>query len=245
MLGEWAIPPGAATPDPSVMFQTKHLTFNSRVFPGTAPLDVKKGQRVRIRLGNLSADNHSIHLHGYHFTVTAYGAGNLPKQLRYKDSTIDVPVGGTRDIQLVANVVGNWALHCHKTHHTMNGMAHGLPNLIDMDRDAVDRQMRKFFPNFKAMGTTGMGEMAYHNHMPRPPNTLPYGVPGPHGIMDMGGMFTILKVTASNKWNCGFRQIVICEKLRPFGFKQQEISYENVPHFICLLSLPLLQLCPG
>lgn len=197
MLGEWAIPPGAYTPNPAEMLDFNYFSFNSRVFPGTAPLNVNKGERVRIRFGNLSMNNHPIHLHGYHFTVTAYGAGNLPKQLRYKDSTIDVPVGTTRDIQFVANVVGDWALHCHKTHHTMNGMAHGLPNLIDMNGPAIDVEMKKFFPDFMTMGTTGMGEMAYHSsHMSRPPNTLSYGTPGPHGIMDMGGMFTIVKVTA-------------------------------------------------
>ena len=195
MLAEWAIPAGAYTPDPTVMLDFNYFTFNSRVFPGTAPLDVKQGQRVRIRFGNLSMNNHPMHLHGYHFTVTAYGAGNLPKHLRYKESTIDVPVGNSRDIQFVANVIGDWALHCHKTHHTMNGMSHELPNLLDVNAQAVQAKMKQFFPDFMTMGTTGMGEMAYHNHMPRPPNTLPYGVPSRYGIMDMGGMFTILRCT--------------------------------------------------
>lgn len=37
----------------------------------------------------------------------------------------------------------------------------------------------------------GMGEM----RMPVPPNSLPMrGAPGPFGYIDMGGMFTVLKV---------------------------------------------------
>jgi len=44
------------------------LTLNAKVFPGTAPLVCRKGDRVRIRIGNLSAmDHHPIHLHGYYF----------------------------------------------------------------------------------------------------------------------------------------------------------------------------------
>src|SRR5881409_3200513 len=63
MLSEWFVKPGAASPDPTVMSDFNLLTFNSRVFPGTEPLVVRRGQRVRIRIGNLSSmDAHPIHL---------------------------------------------------------------------------------------------------------------------------------------------------------------------------------------
>ena len=55
------------------------LTMNARAFPGTDPLVVRTGQRVRIRLGNLSAmDHHPIHLHGYQFKVTETDGGHDP-----------------------------------------------------------------------------------------------------------------------------------------------------------------------
>ena len=41
--------------------------WNSRVFPGIDPLVVRKGDRVRMRIGNLTMTNHPIHMHGYHF----------------------------------------------------------------------------------------------------------------------------------------------------------------------------------
>ena len=42
------------------------LTLNGKAFPGTAPLVIERGQKVRIRLGNLSAmDHHPIHIHGH------------------------------------------------------------------------------------------------------------------------------------------------------------------------------------
>jgi FtsP/CotA-like multicopper oxidase with cupredoxin domain len=40
--------------------------MNARAFPGTAPLVATLGDKVRIRLGNLSPmDHHPIHLHGH------------------------------------------------------------------------------------------------------------------------------------------------------------------------------------
>ncbi len=57
-LHEWDVPPSAATPNPATMTDFNLFTFNGRAYPGTAPLVVKKGQRVRIRLANLSMDSH-------------------------------------------------------------------------------------------------------------------------------------------------------------------------------------------
>ena len=45
-LAEWFIPPGAATPNPSVMLDFNIFTFNARAFPGTAPLVVRTGDAV-------------------------------------------------------------------------------------------------------------------------------------------------------------------------------------------------------
>ncbi len=55
MLSEWRIDPGASRPNPSEMSDFNVLTMNSRCFPGTDALVVRRGQRVRIRFGNLGA----------------------------------------------------------------------------------------------------------------------------------------------------------------------------------------------
>ena len=47
-----------------------------------------------------------------------------------RKSTIDVPVGAMRAIEFVADRPGDWAFHCHKSHHTMNAMGHDVPNMI-------------------------------------------------------------------------------------------------------------------
>jgi FtsP/CotA-like multicopper oxidase with cupredoxin domain len=193
-LHEWDVPPGGATPNPSTMTDFNLFTFNGRVFPGTDPLVVRKGQRVRIRFANLSMDSHPIHLHGYRFVVTATDGGTIPPSARTPETTVNVPPGSTRDIELVADAEGDWALHCHKSHHTMNQMSHELPNMTGVDQSGVEEKVRKLLPGYMAMGKDGMGEMG-EMHMGGPPNTLPMmSGDGPYGGIGMGGMFTVLKV---------------------------------------------------
>ncbi len=192
MLHEWAIAPGTSRPNPAVMTDFNTFTFNSRAWPGTAPLVVKKGDRVRVRLGNLSMDSHPIHLHGHHFEVTGTDGGTVPPSARFREVTTNVPVGATRDIEFVADNAGDWAFHCHKSHHTMNAMSHDLPNMIGVRPGAADAKLASVLPGTMAMGRAGMGDMM---DMGRPRNTLPMMTgTGPFGPIEMGGMFTILKV---------------------------------------------------
>ena len=191
-LMNWFVEPGTFTPNPAVMTDFNLFTFNSRVWPGTAPMIAKLGDRVRIRLANLSMDSHPIHIHGHRFFVTGTDAGFVPESARWPENTVNVPVGATRDIEFVADNPGDWAFHCHKSHHTMNAMSHDLPNMVGVNQDGA--KANKLVPGSMAMGSTGMGDMAGMN-MGTPKNTLPMmSGEGPFGQMEMGGMFTIVKV---------------------------------------------------
>jgi FtsP/CotA-like multicopper oxidase with cupredoxin domain len=195
MTHEWKLEVGASRPDPSAMADFNVLTFNSRAFPGTQPLRVGTGERVRIRLGNLSAmDHHPIHLHGLSFRVTATDGGFVPASAQRPETTVLVPVGTTRVIEFTPTEPGDWAMHCHMTHHVMTQMGHGLPNVVGADLSTVDRRMSRVLPAYMSMGTTGMGGMG-EMRMEIPPNSLPMrGVQGPFSYVDMGGMFTLLQV---------------------------------------------------
>jgi len=67
MLASYDIEPGAMTPKISTMTEFNMWTWNNRVFPGIDPLVARTGDRVRIRIGNLTMTNHPIHMHGPHF----------------------------------------------------------------------------------------------------------------------------------------------------------------------------------
>jgi hypothetical protein len=194
-LNEWFIKPGTSTPDPTVMLDFNVFTFNSRVFPGTAPLIVKRGDRVRLRIANISMDSHPIHVHGHNFRWTASDGGPLPETAWIPETTINVPPGTTRDVEFVADNPGDWAVHCHKVHHTMNQMGHSLPVMTGVDQSGVDGKLGELVPGYMPMGSTGMGDMM---DMGKPRNSLLMGGGvGPFGSIFMGGMFTILKVRES------------------------------------------------
>jgi hypothetical protein len=203
-LHEWRIPIGASTPIPTEMVDFNLFTFNSILYPKIEPLVVKLGQKVRIRIANAMMSSHPIHLHGYEFVVTRKGAKRLPPAAQYSEVTVTVGSGETRDIEFIADNPGDWAFHCHKTHHTMNQMQHNLPNLTGINQGNIEERIKQFYPNFMGlMDVNGMGHMfemygSGHGHghgkMNIPENISPIGNPGPFGVIELGGMFTILKV---------------------------------------------------
>ncbi len=195
MAHEWRIDVGARRPDPNEMKDFNVLTFNSKSFPGTEPLLVGRGERVRIRIGNLGPmDHHPIHLHGLHFNVTATDGGYIPESAQRPETTVLVGVGQTRVIEFVPEEPGDWAMHCHMTHHVMTQMGHDTPPMVGVDTRRLDRRMQRVAPEYMTMGTRGMGNMAEMG-MPIPANSLPMrGAMGPFSYIDMGGMFTVLKV---------------------------------------------------
>lgn len=194
LLSAYDIDPGAYLPRVAEMTEFNLWTFNSRVFPGIDPLVARSGERVRIRVGNLTMTNHPIHVHGHTFFVTGTDGGWVPETARWPEVTVDIGVGQMRAIELIATA-GDWALHCHKSHHTMNAMGHKLPNLIGVPQQAFADKVRKLIPDYMNMGETGMAEMAHMSGMPLPENTLPMmSGSGPYGSVEMGGMFTLFKV---------------------------------------------------
>jgi hypothetical protein len=148
--------------------------------------------------------NHPIHLHGHHFAVSCTDGGWVPESGQWPETTIDIPVGSIRAVEFVADVPGDWAFHCHKSHHTMNAMGHQLENFIGMREKVLHHAISHAAPSAMAMGTTGMADMGEMS-MPLPSNTLPMMTgTGQFGPIEMGGMFTVLKVReglAPNDYN--------------------------------------------
>ena len=198
LLNAYDIEPGSYTPRVNEMLDFNIWTFNSRAFPGIDTMNVRQGDRVRIRAGNLTMTNHPIHLHGHEFEVTGTDGGWTRPESRWPEVTTDIAVGQMRATEFIADEPGDWAFHCHKSHHTMNAMGHDVPNLIGVDHRGVAEKITKLVPDYMVMGEKGgsMGDM----EMPLPENTLPMMTgQGPFGGVEMGGMFTVLKVRKDQK----------------------------------------------
>ena len=119
MLQQWTLLPGNPYPDIENMLPN-WATFNSLAAPHIPYMQVNQGDRVRIRFGNISFDNHPIHLHGYRWLNVGTAGGPIPPSARWYDSTVDVPPGATRDVEFTAWNPGIWRMHCHKVHHAVN-----------------------------------------------------------------------------------------------------------------------------
>ncbi|MEK6593673.1 MAG: copper oxidase [Pseudomonadota bacterium] len=194
LINAYDIDPGAYTPKIATMSDFNLWSWNSRVFPGIDSLVVRKGDRVRVRMGNLTMTNHPIHMHGYDFAVTCTDGGWVPKSAQWPEVTIDIPVGAMRAFEFDAVYPGDWAFHCHKSHHTMNAMGHNVPTMIGVDHRGVAQKIINLVPDYMVMGERGMADMG-EMEMPIPDNTLPMMTgTGPFGPIEMGGMFTVVKV---------------------------------------------------
>lgn len=97
-------------------------TINGKKFSDTTPLQVKYGERIRLKFVNDSMMAHPMHLHGM-FMQLANGqqAENLPNK-----HTIIVPPGKTVTALLTADALGEWAIHCHLLYHMSAGMMNKL-----------------------------------------------------------------------------------------------------------------------
>ncbi|MDZ5455741.1 multicopper oxidase family protein [Azohydromonas lata] len=199
LLSAYDIDPGSYTPRIMTMLDFNLWTWNSRVFPGIDSLNVRQGDRVRLRIGNLTMTNHPMHIHGHEFAITGTDGGPTPRSTRWQEVTTDIGVGQMRQLEFIADEEGDWAFHCHKSHHTMNAMGHNVPTMIGVDHSGVARKISKLIPDYMVMGERGMADMGEMT-MPLPDNTVPMMTgEGPFGGVEMGGMFSVIKVRRDQK----------------------------------------------
>ncbi len=194
LLNAFDIEAGSYVPKVNTMLEFNMWCWNSRAFPGIDPFVVAKNDKVRIRFGNLTMTNHPVHMHGYEFKVSCTDGGWVDPNAAWNEVSIDCAVGQMRAFDFVADEPGDWAIHCHKSHHTMNAMGHTVKTYIGVDKKEIAKKIRKIAPGYMPMGSNGMGEMG-EMEMPIPDNTLPMMTGSAQfGPVEMGGMFSVVKV---------------------------------------------------
>lgn len=121
MISEWLIRGGqtyAAMPMSGM--EPNYFTINGKAFPTTETINVKKGERVRIRLIGIGQFIHPMHLHGMPFKIVATDGHEVPEAAQLTKDTVSVAPGERYDIEFIASEPGKWMLHCHILHHTTN-----------------------------------------------------------------------------------------------------------------------------
>lgn len=136
-----------------------HFTINGKEYPETTPIEVRKGQRVRVRWINMSGENfHTMHTHGHYQRVIARDA--RPVTWPDVEDTVLLGPGQRVDVIIDANAQpGTWLVHCHVLDHTEDnrGMPDGLVTSIHYagtpDKTAaMYDEMHRMLPAFARAG---------------------------------------------------------------------------------------------
>lgn len=97
-------------------------TMNGKKYNEAEPLQVKYGERIRLKFINDSMMAHPMHLHGMFVQLeNGQSIQNLPNK-----HTLIVPPGKTVTALLTADELGEWAIHCHLLYHMSAGMMNKL-----------------------------------------------------------------------------------------------------------------------
>lgn len=93
-------------------------TINGKKFTEVEPLQVKYGERIRLKFINDSMMAHPMHLHGMFMQLeNGQSSSDMPNK-----HTLIVPPGKTVTALLTADELGEWAIHCHLLYHMSSGM---------------------------------------------------------------------------------------------------------------------------
>ena len=107
------------------------FVINGKEFPEIAPIQVERGERVRVRMANLGGLYHPMHMHGGHFSVVA--KDGFPVANPQDMNTLSIAPGETFDVVLEAEETGTWLWHCHVLSHVTGPKdANGQPTTAGM-----------------------------------------------------------------------------------------------------------------
>lgn len=120
IIGEWnsKYAQDGRPGNPREVHDTDFFTINARSFPETTPVALQIGETARLRIINVGAQNHSIHLHGQQFLLTHKdGVALADPQLM---DTVPISPGERVDLIVFADSIGEWPMHCHVAAHQTN-----------------------------------------------------------------------------------------------------------------------------
>jgi len=159
-LQEYAVLPNSSIPN-TMNMEFNWLTFNGKAGPASTPLVIRQGERVRVRFINMGMDHHPIHLHGFTFWETGREGARQQESAWTRGNTTLVGVAQARDIEFVADRLGDWMLHCHLPHHMMNQMSSSVG---PMTRSGAGMQAGGSME--EAMGMLRQGNATSENRAP-------------------------------------------------------------------------------
>jgi FtsP/CotA-like multicopper oxidase with cupredoxin domain len=119
-------------------------TLNGKKYADAEPIQLKYGERVRLKFINETMMAHPMHLHGMFVQLEN---GQPMSKLPNKHTVIVAP-GDTYSVLLTADEAGEWAFHCHLLYHMMAGM---MNKVIVAKLDDSQVPVKSYSPKAKVM----------------------------------------------------------------------------------------------
>src|SRR4029079_14722037 len=99
---------------------------------------------MRLSIGNAGPmEPPPIPIPGFNMRVVATDGGPIPPAGQWPETSVLVPVGSGRVVEMIAEQNGDWPLHCHMTHHVMNQMGHDTANTLGVDVRKADAKLAR------------------------------------------------------------------------------------------------------
>lgn len=134
VLGQWT---DTAFTETTRHRQRELFVMNGRAWPHTDRIIYEKGEVVRWRVINASADLHPMHLHGFNYRVTRRGDGRADTLVTRPEvvHTEAMGPGSTVSMTWTPDRLGSWLFHCTEPAHTDPrgplgyALSTGMPNV--------------------------------------------------------------------------------------------------------------------
>jgi plastocyanin len=121
-LGEASLPTSGPGAPHAKQLDFDLFLMNGKAHDSIPPLQLKQGERVRIRLTNAGQLVHTIHSHGHSFKIVATDGNLVPAAAQLTKDSVTLGPSERVDLELRAVNPGIWMFHCHMEHHMANGM---------------------------------------------------------------------------------------------------------------------------
>lgn len=145
MISSWSVQSGPEN----------HFTLNGKEYPATKQLEVRRGERIRIRWINISGEEwHTMHTHGHDQLIIARDA--RPAPANDVQDTVAVGPGQRADVIVTANAKpGTWLVHCHVGDHVEDAMSMPAGLITALHYAGTPNTFAKMHDAMMPMMTTG------------------------------------------------------------------------------------------
>lgn len=92
-------------------------TINGKKEGDAQPIELKYGERVRLKFVNETMMAHPMHLHGMFVELENGQTDRKPEK-----HVVNIPPGQSYSVLITADEPGEWAFHCHLLFHMASGM---------------------------------------------------------------------------------------------------------------------------